>query len=290
MVILTGSDGFIGSHLLRRLKRQGENVHCFDISHAAPAKYAIPYIDKAKIVFHLSCLTQERCESFPTTAWQTNAWDTKAIAEACAQHGVPLIYTSSCSVYGQSTTRHEESSLPKPLSTYGITKLAGEQFIRATPGLEYAILRLSNVYGPGQTPVNNLYCGFIGKAFYAASLGKPIPVIGDGQQTRDWTYVDDVLDAITLARKRWTSLHETFNISSGESHPVRTIAEKIARVTGTEVEYHIPFRPCDATKTRYVSNKNARTFLWEPKVSLNEGLTKTMDSWRMNHAPGRVSG
>lgn len=283
--VVTGSHGFIGSALVDALEANGVLVDCFDVKTGYPVdrnKYSRieRSIKDSDIVFHLSCLTQELAEENYELSTATNVDDTAAIAALCGIHKKRLIFTSSASVYGNQKGALSESSPTMPTSVYGIHKLAAEHFVRKLAP-DHAILRLSNVYGPGQTP-DNPYCGFIGKAFSSILADTPLTLFDDGMQTRDWTYIDDVVEALLyFSEKGELGGQFTLNIANGTAFSVNQVAVQLAELTDRNLEGLVmPPRSIDNIRHRLLDISTAHAMGWGPTTSLKEGLRRTLQWWR----------
>ena len=228
------------------------------------------------LVYHLACVNQEEALKKPEHNLHVNAGGTHLIAKLCARYNIPLIYTSTASVYGAS----ERIPTPvdadiNPQTDYAVAKLAGEHFIRNS-GCDYKILRLSNVYGPGQT-TENPYCGVIGKFIEQGMAGEPLTMIAPGTQTRDYTYIDDVIDVITTTEADNT----TKNVSSGTETSVSWLAGEIIKLTGRKSGLVvIPERGIDGImRRRLITDYRCPT-------ALDEGLAKTVEWYRVTARKG----
>jgi nucleoside-diphosphate-sugar epimerase len=298
--VVTGAAGFIGSHLCEELLRQGEEVVGLDAfipyypravkernlapSLALPGFRFVPLdlrrdelddaLSGAEVVFHLAAmpgLTQSWTDF--DGYWTCNVQATQRLLEAVRRAAPRLrrfLYASTSSVYGRFASGDE--TLPtKPVSPYGVTKLAGEHLCRAYAeayGLPVVVLRFFSVYGPRQRPDMG-YHRFID----ALARGKPVVVYGDGQQVRGNTYISDCV-AATLAA---VNAHpgELFNIGGGETANVWDILHKLEAVSGRKALVHQePARPGDQRYT-FADTSRLRTYLgWEPCVGLDDGLAR----------------
>jgi UDP-glucose 4-epimerase len=265
-VIVTGSHGFIGMNLCKRLNKLGIFTHEVDLKVNRDL-FSIPndVFKEARAIFHLACMNQEVAEREPISNLITNADSCQFLAERAKVFDLPLYYTSSCSVYGQAKTI-PTSTLTKtnPLTGYAVAKLAGEQLIRIS-GCRYKIFRLSNVYGPYQTP-DNPYCGVIGKFVDSYLENQPLRVIAPGSQTRDFTYVDDVVNAILTND---LPINGTFNVSHGREYSVMHLATLLNN--GIEI---IPKRSVDLVNRRCLVSD------YKCPTGLETGLQKTIEWYR----------
>jgi UDP-glucose 4-epimerase len=197
-----------------------------------------------------------------------------------------FLYTSSTSIYGN--CRHlpaDELDPPHILNHYAATKYLGEQYTllyHMAYGLPTVCVRYSNVYGPGQT-TSNPYCGVIGKFLDAAAAGQVLTVHGDGEQTRDYTFVDDVVEATVLAAVSPKAIGDVFNIGTGVETSVNTLAGEIRALFGDGVRIeHVDRRDIDNIRRRALSPEKIRTRLgWTPQVRFRDGIRRTVDEgWR----------
>lgn len=298
--VVTGAAGFIGSHLCEHLLRQGYEVSGIDAfipyypaeikrrnlagSQAQPKyrfaqldlrKDAIdPVLTGAEVVFHIAAMPGLTASWTDFDLYQScNVIATQRLLEAI-RRVVPglrrLIYASTSSVYGRFASGDE--TLPtKPVSPYGVTKLAGENLCRAYAdayGLPVVALRYFSVYGPRQRPDMGYH-----KFMRALLDGKPVTVFGDGQQVRGNTFVDDCVAATVAAVE--THPGELYNVGGGEAATVWDILKKIETIAGRrfEVRQEAP-RAGDQRYTFADTTKLRTHFGWEPRVGLDEGLAQ----------------
>jgi UDP-glucose 4-epimerase len=262
-VLVTGAAGFIGSHLSRRLLREGAHVIAVDsftdfyprwikernLSPLAGDRNFefLPQdlldldlegiLARVDVVYHLAAQAGVRSswgENFSVYI-QNNIQCTQRLLEGAK--GKPLhrlIYASSSSVYGLSPTLPmSETSLPYPLSPYGVTKLAAEQLCFLyfqNYGVPTVALRFFTVYGPGQRPDMAFH-----KFFRAIAEGRPIAVFGDGEQTRDFTYVDDIVEA-NLSASRLGRAGEVYNVGGGHRERLNALFPVLEEICGKKVE------------------------------------------------------
>jgi len=304
-VLVTGGAGFIGSRLLRRLLPLSEHVTVIDdcstgIPEAVPPSGKIDfirasYVDEALLdrtlpgtdyVFHVACRNMTLSASQMDEDFQVNLYGgyllLKKVREVCP--GLRrFLYTSTASVYGNAaaypTAEHEyETTLP-----YAASKLSMEHYAQVfhrMHGLPVTVLRLSNVYGPGQTTANP-YCGVIAKFFDAAEAGEPFPVYGDGRQTRDFTYIEDVLDAIVASATREETAGGVYNVGTGVETSVIRLAHLIADIAGGPRSLSFrPPRTVDVVRRRCLDASLLRREIgWRAGTSIEEGLRLT-HLWR----------
>ena len=191
-----------------------------------------------------------------------------------------IVYTSSTSVYGnpRSIPINEDDGLVL-LSPYAVSKLGGENYCTAfyeSYGLPVSVVRYSNVYGPGQR-ADNPYCGVVSKFFASAMSGGPLLVHGDGEQTRDFTYVEDAVAATLLAAIHPRAEGEVFNVGTGIETSVNALAVAVGRAVGRDVTVdHIDRRDIDNIRRRVVNIEKIRRMLhWVPETTLDRGLGAT---------------
>ncbi len=298
--LVTGAAGFIGSHLCERLLRLGHEVIAVDafipyyprpikegnlaVALAHPRFQFVEMdlrhapleglLDGVEVVFHLAAMaglakSWARFDLY----WTCNVLATQRMLEAIRANGRALrrlIYASTSSVYGKFASGDE--TLPtKPISPYGITKLAGENLCRAyadVHGLPVVVLRYFSVYGPRQRPDMG-YHQFI----HALLRREPVTVCGDGQQVRGNTYVEDCVAATVAAVEARPG--EIFNLGGGETANVWDILRRLEEHAGHEaVVRRAPPRPGDQRYTLADTSKLRAHLGWEPRVSLDEGLAR----------------
>lgn len=315
--LVTGAAGFIGSHLVERLVALGHEVvgvDCFTPYYALEIKLrnlsALRDLDRFRLVeadladaeveleslvdgvdmvFHLAGQPGVRNSwgiSFAEYA-RHNVMATQRLLEAVRERSIArLVYASSSSVYGDAPLPMHEDARPRPLSPYGITKLAGEHLVRAyskSYGLPANVLRFFTVYGPRQRP-DMAFHRFI-KAIWR---GDSITLFGDGRQTRDFTYVGDVVDACIRAAS-CERTGEILNIGGGASISVNEVLGHLGDVLGktVHVERHERQRG-DAFHTA-ASTERARDVLgWQPTVAVSDGLLRQAE-WQVGKAALRAT-
>jgi UDP-glucose 4-epimerase len=299
-VLVTGGAGFVGSNLVRRLVALGARVTVLDNfvtgdtnnlrgvdgprlvqGSVTDPELLQQLIKEMDIVVHAAARNIIVSTRNPREDFETNIGGTLNVLLATRGTNVQrVVYTSSASIYGNS--RHlpiNEDDQPYTLSPYAVSKFAGENYCLAfyeSYGIPTAVVRYSNVYGPGQSP-SNPYCGVISKFFQAAVEGKPISIHGDGQQTRDFTFVEDTVEATLLAALSPRAVGEVLNIGTGFETDVNTLAQTIAVVTGKAVPIlHVDRRDIDNIRRRVLNIEKIRRVLhWVPRHTLRQGLEKT---------------
>ncbi len=297
-VLVTGGAGFVGGSLVRRLAEAGARVTVLDDLFTGQAE-VVPtnaqlvtgsvvdeplvreLVADASMVFHMAARNIIASTKDPREDFATNIGGTLNVLLAARESKVDrIVYTGSTSIYGNPRSIPiNEDDPPVALSPYAVSKLGGELYCNAfyeNYGVPVSVVRYSNVFGEGQRP-DNPYCGVIAKFFAAAIDGKPLQVHGDGEQTRDYTYIDDAVDATLLAAIRPRAEGEVFNVGTGIETSVNDLAAKIGRAVGVDVDVvHIDRRDIDNIRRRVVNIEKARRMLrWAPQITLTAGLEAT---------------
>lgn len=249
-------------------------------------KLLAPHLGSNPWIFHLACRTILTCSGDPYSDLGVNAESTLRILE-WLRHNKPaklqrFLYTSSTSIYGNS--RHlpaDELDPPNILNHYAATKYLGEQYTllyHMAYDVPTACVRYSNVFGPGQT-TRNPYCGVIGKFLEAATNGAPLIVHGDGEQTRDYTFVRDAIEATVLAAVSPKAIGDLFNIGTGVESSVNLLAQEIRAIFGEHVRIeYVDKRDIDNIRRRALNPEKIRVRLgWVPQVRLRDGLRRTVE-------------
>lgn len=299
-VIVTGGAGFIGSHLVDALVERGFDVHVIDNLSSGKLenvnKKAVFYeedirdfetvkkiIDGSKYVFHVAAKPRVQVSiQSPRETHDINVNGTVNVLVAAKDAGVKrVIYSASSSAYGEQDTMplHEDMHA-RPISPYGLQKHIGELKCRVFSkiyDIETVSLRYFNVYGPRFISDGGAYDLVIGRFLRQRKEGKPITIVPDGEQTRDFTHVRDVINANILAMlSEKVGKGEIINIGAGKNYSVN----KIAALIGGPVVY---IEPRLEPKHTRADNKRAKELLdWEPKVSLEEGIEELKNIWLNN--------
>lgn len=305
-VLVTGGLGFVGAHVTRKLAAEGGQVTVLDNGfngtptslQGAPVRLVegsvtdpdlvCDLVGGADLIFHMAAQSIIASPEDPRADFAANFNGTLNVLMAMKERprdACRMVYTSSASVYGNA--RHIPTSEDDGfavLSPYAASKLAGEHYCQAfreTYGVRSAILRYSNVYGPGQT-AQNPYCGVIGKFIELALAGQTIQIHGDGEQTRDFTYVDDAVEATLLAGLEPAALGDVFNVGTGSEYSLNRVAELVRQATGGTVPIaYVERRTIDNIPRRAVHSEKARRRLgWSPQVRVPEGIRRTVE-WLM---------
>jgi UDP-glucose 4-epimerase len=300
--LVTGGAGFIGSHLVEALTRAGGRVRVLDdfstglrenLAHVAPAPEVIDgdvadaaavgrAVQGAEVVFHLAALASvQKSVEAPAETHRVCATGALTVLDAARRHGVRrVVYAASSSAYGlpQGDVQTEDEPL-RPLSPYAAAKLAGELYCQAFTesfGLETVRLRFFNIFGPRQR-ADSPYSGVI--ALFAAALaaGRTPTVFGDGLQTRDFTYVTDVVQALTRAAEAPNVSGQVYNIGAGRNVSLLDLIVALNRLLGVNVvPRHDPPRVGDVRHSRADVSRARRDLGYEPRVAFEDGLAETL--------------
>jgi UDP-glucose 4-epimerase len=302
-VLVTGGAGAIGGNLVRRLNDLhtakivildnlssshewnvpvGPKIQfiCGDILDDEKLKFA--FKDRPEIVFHLAAhFANQNSIDNPETDLMVNGMGILKVLEFAHLTDVSrFVYASSgCGVYGLgSTVPYREPDVSISLHTpYQVTKLLGElytNYYHNLYGLPIVNTRFFNSYGPGEVP--GRYRNVIPNFFYWAIIGKALPITGDGTETRDWTYVGDIVNGLLAAGVKEEAIGEAINLGAGKETRVIDMAQEVNRLTGNALGVvHIQRRDWDA-KTRIISSieKAKRLLGYRPRTTFNEGLTQ----------------
>ena len=294
-VLVTGGAGFIGSHLVDKLIKEGHRVVVIDNLSTGKKEnlnpeadfHSLDICDFNKInplfkdidfVFHLAAIPRVPISiEDPVGTAKSNILGTVNVFKAAIDTKVKrVIFASSSAIYGeQKILPFKENMEPNPVSPYALQKLTGEQFAVLFTKL-YKIpiisLRYFNVYGP-RIDFDSDYGLVIGKFLNQRARNKPLTIFGDGEQTRGFCYIDDVTDAnIKTAQSEKIKGGEVINISSEESHTINYLA----KVIGGEVKY-LPPRPGDPYHTKADITLAKNLLDWEPKIGFEEGVKRTQN-------------
>jgi UDP-glucose 4-epimerase len=303
-VLVTGGAGFIGSNLVRALLARGDDVRVLDNfstgnrTNLAGLSEDVELVEGelrsyervhnairgVEVVFHLGALgSVPRSVQDPLTSGAVNVEGTLNVLLAARDEGVRrVVFASSSSIYGnQPELPLREAMPPDPISPYGVAKLAAERycvsFTRVYHSFETVVLRYFNVFGPRQDP-RSQYAAVVPLFVTAIAAGEPVTIFDDGEQSRDFTYIDNVVAANLLAADAEGASGRIFNVSAGTPTSVNALADTIGRILGKEVErrYHPP-RPGDLRNSWADVSEAARVLGYEPSVSLEDGLRRTAD-------------
>ena len=303
-VLVTGGAGFIGAHFCRRLLADGHAVSVVDSEFngkreslpgevrftpgnvVKPEEVEPAFARGLDAVCHIAGqVSIIRSFTNPVLDLRTNVEGTLNVLQLCLKYKVPrLIYASSMTIYGNGgMVPTPETERCWPDSYYGITKLAGERFVHATaerPDLDFDFkvtsLRMYSVYGPGQA-LDNPYQGVLGIFLGNIMRGEPITIFGDGQQTRDFIYIDDIVEGWVRALGTPATAGQVINLGSGRSLTINQLAEAAIRACGGEGKIvRAPGRPGEQRSVQADVSRAKALMGWEPRTPFETGLEETL--------------
>jgi UDP-glucose 4-epimerase len=312
-ILVTGGAGFVGGAVVKRLVDSGAKVTVLDDLFTGQAetipsaaqfvqgsvtdeKLVNELVGASSLVFHLAARNIIASTKNPRDDFATNIGGTLNVLMAAREARVErVVYSSSTSVYGnpRSIPINEEDGVV-PLSPYAVSKLGGEHYCLAfyeSYGLPISVVRYSNIYGPGQRP-DNPYCGVVSKFLTNAFIGENLSIHGDGLQTRDFTYIDDAVEATLLSGIHPRAEGEVFNVGTGIETSIAELARMIGVAVGREtVVQSIDRRDIDNIRRRVVNIEKARRMLhWVPQIRMQRGLDKTAEWFKAAGFAGQPVG
>lgn len=306
--VVTGGAGFIGSHIVEELLRRNERVTVIDNFATGKRENLRPFEGKAEIVeadisqaknltnilkgadyvIHQAAIPSvPKSIIDPVKSHEANVNGTLQLLVACRDAGVKrVVYASSSSLYGDSPTlpKHE-GMMPKPLSPYGAQKLFSEMYCQVftrSYGLETVSLRYFNVFGPRQDAASQ-YSGVLALFIPAVLQGRRPTIYGDGEQSRDFTYVKNVVEANLLACTAPGVSGEAFNVACGDRITVNSMLQQINKITGKDISpVYAEARAGDIKHSQADIQRAKERLGYQPKVSFEEGLRHTIEWYREN--------
>src|SRR5215470_3841333 len=304
--LITGGAGFIGSHIVERLLAEGNNVRVLDNLSSGKEETLTGLPDKSgnlelirgdirnlgqvrdamkgvQVVFHEAALgSVPRSVEDPITTHDSNITGTLNVLLAARDAGVRrLVYASSSSVYGETPVlpKHEDMA-PQPLSPYALSKLAGEHYcsvFKHAYGFEAVALRYFNIFGPRQDPESH-YAAVIPRFVTAMLSGRRPVIYGDGMQSRDFTYVDNVVEANLLASRADGVAGRVFNVACGGRFTLLDLLGRLKAITGSALEpVHEAARAGDVRDSQASIEAAQGAFGYRVLVGFEEGLRRTVD-------------
>jgi UDP-glucose 4-epimerase len=300
---VTGGGGFIGSNLVRGLLERGDEVRVLDnfstgrrenlagldveVFEGELRSYERVHnaIRGSEVVYHLGALgSVPRSVQDPLTSSAVNVEGTLNVLLAARDEDVRrVVFASSSSIYGsEGELPRTEAMLPDPISPYGVAKLAAERYCvsfgRVYESFEAVVLRYFNVFGPRQSPLSQ-YAAVVPLFVIAIARGEPVTIYGDGEQSRDFTFVSNVVDATLRAADAPSARGRIFNVAAGSPASVNELADAIGRILDRPVERRFaPPRPGDV-RDSWADITAAREALgFAPTVGLEDGIRRTAES------------
>jgi UDP-glucose 4-epimerase len=300
--VVTGGAGFIGSNIVEALSKRGDHVRVLDnfstgrrenlaglanvevvegdLRDAAAVRRAVTGVDG---VFHQAALRSvPRSVDDPMSSNDVNVSGTLQLLMGCREAKVRrVVYASSSSVYGDDPALPKvETLVPHPISPYAVSKLAAEHYCVTFAklfGVESVSLRYFNVFGPRQNPESK-YSAVIPRFLELALQGKPLEVHGDGEQSRDFTYIENVVQGNLRAMETPGVSGEVFNVACGTRHSLIAIADAIGDFLGRKLERtHLPSRAGDVRHTLADIGKAEKLLGYKPSVDFAEGMRRTCE-------------
>ena len=316
MYLVTGGAGFIGSHLTRRIAAAGGRVRVLDdfstghrrnvesidgdvdiveadMRDAAAVARAMDGVD---YVLHEAAMSSvPRSLEDPAGTSEINLIGTITLLEAARRAGVScFVAASSSAVYGEQDIEIKTETLPsEPISPYGASKLAAEEYYRTYSralGLPTVALRYFNVFGPSQDP-DSAYAAVLPRFMKAYASGEPPTIYGDGEQSRDFTFIDNVVDANLLACESAAAWGKVINVACGGSITVNDLARVVREVMGVTIEpNHVDERAGDIRHSRADISRARELLGYEPRIDFREGIEKTVEWYTTQDAGCQAGG
>jgi nucleoside-diphosphate-sugar epimerase len=301
--LVTGGAGFIGSNLVDELVRRKQQVVVLDNLSTGKEENLAAVRDRidlntgsitdlaavqtaargADYVIHLAARTSvPRSVEEPIENSHTNIDGTLNVLVAARDAKVKrFVYAASSAAYGETETLPKTEAMPAaPISPYGVSKYVGELYARVfgrVYGLENASLRYFNVFGPRQDPTSQ-YSGVLSRFMLAAIEGKPLVIFGDGEQSRDFTYVENVVDETLRACEAGGASGQVFNAGTGKRIALNGVVKMLERVTGKKIEVkYQPARSGDILHSQADISLARKVLGYEPRVDFEQGLRRTWD-------------
>jgi UDP-glucose 4-epimerase len=306
LFLVTGGAGFIGSHIVERLLRRGDRVRVVDnlstgsVERLSCVRSAIDFVeadladaqvcervvDGVTYVLHQAAIPSvQRSIRDPVATNRANVTATLNLLESCRAHGVGrVVCAASSSAYGNTAVLPKQEDMPaNPLSPYALQKFVGEQYARMYHqlfGVETVSLRYFNVFGPSQDPQSE-YSAVIPKFIDKLLKGETLTIFGDGEQSRDFTYVDNVVDANLLGLTAKGAVGNVCNIGCGARISLNQLVALLEKIIGkkAKVDYQ-PARLGDVRDSQADISRAKSLLEYSPQISIEDGLRKTVDWFR----------
>jgi len=314
--LLTGGAGFIGSHIVKRLVGEGAVVRVVDnlstgqVARLEDLRCSIEYVEAdladnlvsdevvkdVDYVLHQAAIPSvQRSVRDPIGTNRANVTATLNLLESCRKTGIRrFVYAASSSAYGDTEVLPKSEEMPpNPLSPYALQKLAGEHYCKlyySLYGLETVCLRYFNVFGPGQDP-HSEYSAVIPKFISKLLINELITVYGDGEQSRDFTYVENVVDANLLALQATKACGKVLNVGCGERITLNALIQLLEEIVGVKAKVsYSASKPGDVRHSLADINLARRLLEYEPKVMVKEGLRRTVEAFVKSDQRSVISG
>jgi len=314
--LITGGAGFIGSHIVKRLVGEGAVVRVVDnlstgqVARLEILRCSIEYVEAdladnlvsdevvkdVDYVLHQAAIPSvQRSVCDPIGTNRANVTATLNLLESCRKAKVRrFVYAASSSAYGDTEVLPKSEEMPpNPLSPYALQKLAGEHYCKlyySLYGLETVCLRYFNVFGPGQDP-HSEYSAVIPKFISKLLINELITVYGDGEQSRDFTYVENVVDANLLAVQATKACGKVLNVGCGERITLNTLIQLLEEIVGVKAKVsYSASKPGDVRHSLADINLARRLLEYEPKVMVKEGLRRTVEAFVKSDQRSVISG
>jgi nucleoside-diphosphate-sugar epimerase len=298
-VLITGGAGFIGSHLTRAWLARGAEVTVIDSLRTGKKKnldgldcqfvqgtiedkdLVSQLAEGVDYIHHLAALVSvPESVEYPEIAESINIQGTRNVLDAAKKWGVKkVVLSSTCAVYGDTIRpAHSEDDCPAPASPYAITKLAAENYTnyyRQVMGVPTVVLRYFNVYGPGQSP-KSAYASVIPAFIDKALKNEPLYIYGDGEQTRDFVFVGDIVAANLITAELGEGL---YNVGNGVRTTVNDLANSIIGLSNSKSQInHLEERAGDVRDSQGIANR-LRDLGWVPQTTMEQGMKVTYESF-----------
>ena len=282
-ILVTGGCGFVGTHLVQRLAKEGHEVVVLDLKAPEQPAQGVQYIkgdirDRSDVaraikgcgaVFHLAALTNVR-DGNDDADYEVNFLGAKNVFEQAKQNSLKVVFTSSAAVYGDAGHCTEETE-PKPISQYGRSKLKAENFLRKEMPDSF-IVRFFNLYGPGGQGAPNIFCRHVPNY-------TPVRIFGNGMQTRDYVHVNDAVDALMLG----LGGSGTYNIGTGQEISLLELLDHVRDITKAkpDLKFELPIDK-EIKRSKADISKIKAELGWQPKIDLRSGLAHTLqaEGWK----------
>jgi len=283
-ILVTGSNGFIGSAYCKKMRSQGHQIVHYDLPHKDilwTHQMDQDFKDeKPDLVVHFAAMADVNvCYKYQRQTMDVNIIGTYNVAEACVNHGIPLIHTSTCCVYGNSLDKEENefTTNPQAREPYACSKVACEYILRGMPGLHFVALRIGTVYGVGMRDA--LFCYI---ALNNTARGFPVYINGTGEQVRQFVYLDDLIDGYKRVSDCFAvngiKSGSIFNLCGREAVSVNHVVRVAESITGKKAQTINREERYGETYRENISIDYAQNILgWRPKTPFLDGMNYTFN-------------